>query len=260
MIVRLALSIAVVLLLLSCSAPGKPYSFEDVRIGGTPTRTLAYPTTSQGFTITVPVRSSRASARTVDYEFRENTDPADPLSGAVIATGSVVVPAFSAPVNVSLVRPAQTAGTKTYSLILDPADLLNEVYEDNNISTITVPVGDYDIDFSGSTAVQTPFPSSGDLTITLSIANTTNPAATPQASSVAIGITIDGSVTTVVPTSINGGAPAAVAVAADSTVPVTITVPRPAPGTHTYTITLTPTPADGPDADNEIMIITPTVN
>lgn len=260
--------IVVTLACVGCTSPGTAYAYLDALIQPLASSSVVQPSTSQAFVITFPVRNTDNLPMTVGYDIRQNVIadplPIDPLSGAVVQSGSVLIPAFGT-VSVTLSVPAQaTAGSYAWSIILDPGGLIAERNEANNTATKRVEVADFDISFAATPVITVPPTPATDLTIAFSITNTNNVAAAPTAANVNVMVTIDGG-TAVVPTSISAGTPLAaatfpLAVGAGLTVPVSITVARPAIGNHTYTIVLTPTVADSNVPNNTALASTPVAN
>lgn len=265
----LIIIVVVALACVGCTSPGTAYAYRDALIQPLATSSVVQPSTSQAFVITFPVRNTDNQPMTVGYDIRQNVIadplPIDPLSGAVVQSGSVLIPAFGT-VNVTLSVPAQaTAGSYAWSIILDPGGLIAERNETNNTATKRIEVADFDISFAATPVITVPPTPATDLTIAFSITNTNNvAAAAPTAASVNVTVTIDGG-TAVVPTSISAGTPLAaatfpLAVGAGLTVPVSITVARPAIGNHAYTIVLTPTVADSNVPNNTALASTPVAN
>ena len=262
----LLILVAVVLACVGCTSPGTNYGYLDVLIQPTATSSVAQPSTSQAFVITFPVRNTHDQALTVAYDIRQLALPTDlPTSGSSVQTGTLSIPAFGT-VNATLSLPAKAAGSYTWSIVLDPTNLIAERNETNNTAVITVSVADFDV-FFGSPAptVTVPPTAMADLILDLAITNTNNVgAAAPTSASVNVAITIDGAGAVTV-TSIMAGAPLATVtppfvVGAGTTVPVRITVQRPAIGNHTYTIVLTPTVADSNVPNNTVIVSTPVAN
>jgi hypothetical protein len=245
----------VVLALVACTVPGKPYAYLDVRVSGTVSPAPAWPTPAQAVGFSVAVHCADNAPRTVAYQVRDITDPLVPVVMTPVGASTpspVTVPAFG-DVVITVDLGTQPAGIHTYEVMLDPANLLAERYEGNNTATVVIPVSDLDIVFATpAPAVTRPVPATGNVDVAFSITNATNPdpTATPTSSNVTYTITLDGAATVAGPT--------VVAVAAGATQAVSLSVPDPGAG-HTLTITLSSSVSERSVANDVVTLVVPGV-
>lgn len=253
MSMRSLVAMVVLLGVIGCTVPGSPYSYLDVRVSGFAQATIAWPSTTQSVGIRQSVHSPYNQSLSVPFEIRDDTD-ADPLTFTVVNSGTVVVPAFG-DATISVDLGVQPAAIHVYSVVLDPANILVERYESNNVGSVLIPVADLDIVFgSPAPAVATPVPISGDITLNFAITNSTNPGAAPGSSTVSYAITVDGVVTPAVLTTASLASP--VVVNGGATTPVSVTLPNPGAG-HTLTITLTSSVQERSVTNSVVTVVVP---
>jgi subtilase family serine protease len=225
----------------SCVSPGQPYTYLDIEYAVPPVLSPAQPATNQAVTVSFAIRNTwNQDLPAVPWVVYANSDPGIPTSGTILIPSSTVdVPAFGS-ANLTFVIPAQIAGTYTYSIVLDQAQVYPERNFNNNTSTFSVTFADQDITFGSipATITDTTNPSdplaTDNLTLSFSIQNTVNPAQTaPQSVNVTYQIFINST------TSVVG--PITVLVPPSTTAATPITVPLPptgSAGSFIYTIVL----------------------
>ncbi len=237
--------------LVSCKSPGEPFAFKDVKISVGPSATPTQPATTHPTTIQFTIRNTwNKDLSTIPWEMRLNTDPANPLSGSVVTSGVVSIPAFGS-LGQSYNLGTLAKGSYTYAIILDPANSISEDNESNNIGQVTILVADQDISFGPTTPNITinagmGLPSSRQLTATFEIlhtVSTTAPAPPAVAINVPYAVTLNGNPIT--PDIASIASPVNVNPAGTNPQTVTLTLPATgSAGSFPYVITLSPAAGD----------------
>jgi hypothetical protein len=257
--------------LTSCVAPGKPYSYLDLKFISGTSVTPGLPAENQPATIAFTVfNTDLKPLSNVSWRAYETIAPAlppavPPATPAFASGGPLTLAAYEQR-TVTFPTGGRPAGTYTYTIFLDPDNLIGEREEGNNARSVSLLVADLDVAFDvlAPPSVDA-IPLTGDLTLRFAVTNTNNVGvAAPVATSVGYQIYLDDGASppvtaAIVPTSANQPSPVVVPANTTSS-QIVVTVPRPTPGTHTYTIVLTSSIAEWSTTDNTTMVITPTVN
>jgi hypothetical protein len=257
-------------LLVSCSSPGKSFTYKDLKVGSGPGATPSQPATTQTVELAFALRNTwNQPIADVTWELRDTTDP---MNVVVIDGGDVGdevdIPAFgSIPITVPL--GALSAGSHTYEVVIDPGNAVVEEDETNNTSTtLTVVVADQDLAVSGTPVITLGSPAStSDFTIAFTLTNTLHAEATSPGGAITVPFEItddtDAVVTPVSPASpLSASVPGGTDTTPGSTT-VTLTMPATgSAGKFVYTITLWPDDdSDGDDGNlnNNTRTVTVTI-
>jgi hypothetical protein len=249
----LMMVIGTALLLAACTSPGKPFAYRDLKVSLGPTSAPTQPTTTQTSTISFTLRNTWSQPVTgVKWELRDTTDE---LSVVVVEEDdTVAIDAFDRVV-IDVALPAQSAGKRTYVVVVDPDNTQAEADETNNTSsTLTVIAADQDIAFATGASAPAIVPgspaSTSSSTLTFTLTNTVNAAQTMPVASINVpfDITLNGAAITP-PFVATPSSPAAVN--ANSTTPVSVVLPPTnSAGTFVYTISLWPNGNSNGDDSN----------
>ncbi len=253
-------------LMTSCTSPGTPFSYLDLKTTFGASASPAQPVVGQATTINFTVRNTwNQPLNAVAWELRENSDPLLPTSGTVIASGTADIPAFGSSAQSVLVG-GLTKGTHTYAVIVDPLNAVAEQDETNNTSQVSVLVADQDILFGTPAptitgpggAALTSADTTTPLTLTFTVLDTVNAAQTaPGAVNVPYTIMLNG--VDIAP------APATVTIDPTAVTPpvtqvVTVTLPATqSAGSFVYVITLAPAAGDDSVTTNNTATVIVTI-
>jgi CARDB len=240
--------------IVSCSSPGEPFAYKDIKFSAGPSAPVS-PTTTQAVTISFTIRNTwDQELSAVPWEL--HLTASDPVIAAVnpINSGTVTIPAFGS-ITQSINLGILPKGSRTYEVRLDPANVINEEVETNNIGQVTVFVADQDISFG--TAVPTITvdagspPASQTLTATFSILHTVNTVA-PAPAAVAISVPYTFTLNGVVVLT----ASATVDPAVTNPLPITVSLPATgSAGTFPYILTLSPAAGDDSNLNNNSVTV-----
>ncbi len=246
---------------ISCSSPGEPFAYKDLKLSVGPSATPTTPATTHAITINFTIRNTWNQAMdAVPWELHLTASNPTVVGATLVASGTVSIPAYGSVAQTATLG-TLAKGSRTYEVRLDPANTISEEIEANNTGQVTFIVADQDISF-GTPAptitvnAGTP-PSNQILTATFAIqhtANTTAPAPAAVAINVPYSITLNGAVVT--PVSATTASPASVVPAGTNPLSITLTLPATgSAGSFPYVITLTPASGDDNNTSNNTVTV-----
>lgn len=252
--------VVVALVVAACSSPGEPFAYKDVKVSFGPSSTPVQPVIGQATTIRFTVRNTwNQPLAGIAWELCQTS-----ALVITLASGTTDFIAFGSSAQ-EFVIASPTAGTHTYQVVVDPANVIAEEDETNNSSSVlTTLVADQDIAFGAAPAPAVVYPAMGvgmgspnaadAPTLTFTITNTVNAAQLAPAASISVpfAITLNGAAVafTATPTS-----PATVPMNGSTAVSVALPATGSA-GTFVYTITLSPVDGDDNNTGNNTTTVT----
>jgi hypothetical protein len=239
-------------LLVGCISPGKRYGYLDIKFGTSPVAaTPAQPAVNQPTTVTFSIFNAFDEPLTGVAWSAAITDATGVVAAfpLVPSSDTVSIDAFGI-VNQLLSFTPTAPGTYTVTITLDPANVIAERNETDNVGTVTVVVADHDLSFGLPSAtildsVTPATPHSVDnLTLTFAIADTLNPGHSGLTTVTAnYAVLLNGA-----PVGLVSASPASgftIDGAATSSTLVTVTLPPTgSAGAFAYTINLSATPPE----------------
>jgi hypothetical protein len=249
------------LFVISCSSPGEPFAYKDLKLSVGPSATPATPATTHAITINFTIRNTWNQAMdNVPWELHLTASNPTVVGATLVASGIVSIPAFGSIAQTAALG-TLAKGSRTYEIRLDPANAFTEDNEANNIGQVSILVADQDISFGVpaptiTVNAGTP-PSSQNLTATFAIqhtVNTTAPAPAAVAINVPYSITLNGAV--IAPLSASIASPANVNPAGTNPLSITLTLPATgSAGSFPYVITLSPAAGDDNNINNNTVTV-----